>query len=52
MVLGRIEKIKWSQRVSTEKVLERIEEKRTLLNNIRKECQFDWSYSEKKLPPS
>ena len=30
----RMEKIKWSQKVTNEQVLERIAEKRTLLNNI------------------
>ena len=29
----RIEKIKWSEKVTNEQVLERIGEKRTLLNN-------------------
>ena len=40
-------KIKWSEEVTIEKVIERVGEK-TLLNNI----QLDWSYSEKKLPSS
>jgi hypothetical protein len=30
----RMEKIKWSEKVTNEQVLERIGEKRTLLNNI------------------
>ena len=30
----RMEKIKWSEKVTNEQVLERIEEKRILLNNI------------------
>jgi len=30
----RMEKIKWSEKVTNEKVLEPIGEKRTLLNNI------------------
>ena len=43
----RIEKIKWSEKVTNEEVLERIGEKRTLLNNIlRKEANW------KKLPYS
>ena len=32
----RMEKIKWSEKVSNEEVLEHIGEKRTLLNNIRR----------------
>ena len=36
-------KIKWSEKVTNKQVLERIGEKRTLLN---------WPYSEKKLPSS
>jgi hypothetical protein len=31
---GRMEKIKWSEKVTLEQVLDRIGEKRTLLNNI------------------
>ena len=47
----RIEKIKWSsERVTSEQVLERIGEKRILLNDIL--LRKDWSYSEKKLPSS
>ena len=42
----RMEKIKWSERVTNEQVLDRIGEKRTLLKNILR------SYSEKKLPPA
>ena len=34
MVLERMEKIKWSEKVTNEQVLERIREKRTFLNNI------------------
>ena len=30
----RMEKIKWPEKITNEKVLERIGEKRTLLNNI------------------
>ena len=30
----RIEKIKWSEKVTNEQVLDRIGEKRTLLNNV------------------
>jgi hypothetical protein len=39
----RIEKIKWSEKVTNEQALERIGEKRTLLNNIlrRKANWFD-----------
>ena len=44
----RMGKIKWSEKDTDEQVLERIGKKRTLLNNI----QLDWSYCEKKLPPS
>ena len=49
----RMEKIKWSEKVTNEQVLERIGEKRTLLTNIlRRKSQLDRSYSEKKLPSS
>ena len=33
-MFNRIEKIKWSEKVTNEQVLDRIGEKRTLLNNI------------------
>ena len=47
-----MEKIKWSDKVTNEQVLDRTGEKRTLLNNLlRREEQLDRSYSEKKLPP-
>ena len=46
----RMEKIKWSEKVINEHVLDCIGEKRTLLNNILR--RLDRSYSEKKLPPS
>ena len=46
----RMEKIKWSEKVTKEHVLERIGEKRILLNDIL--LRKDWSYSEKKLPSS
>jgi hypothetical protein len=39
---------KWSEKVTNEQVLKCIGEKRTLLNNIL----HNWSYSEKKFPPS
>jgi len=45
----RMEKTKWSEKVTNEQVLDRIGEKRTLLN---KKSQLDRSYSEKKLPAS
>ena len=50
----RMEKVKWSEKVTNEQVLDRIGEKRTLLNNIlrRRANQLYRSYSEKKLPPS
>ena len=48
----RMEKIKWTKKV-TNKVLEGIGEKRMLLNNILcKRSQLDWTYSKKKLPSS
>ena len=46
-----MEIIKWPEEVTNEQVLERIGEKRTLVNNIlRRKFKWDWSYSEKKLP--
>ena len=49
----KMEKTKSSEEVTNEQVLERIGEKRTLVNNIlRRKFKWDWSYSEKKLPPS
>jgi hypothetical protein len=41
-----------SEVVTNVEVLERIGEKRTLLNNILQKSQLDWLYSEKKLPSS
>ena len=46
-----MEKIKWSVKVTNDQVLERIGEKRTLLNNIlRRKSQLDRSYSENCFP--
>ena len=48
----RMEKIKWSEKVTNGQVLEGIGEK-TLLNNIlRRKSSINWSYSEKKCSPS
>ena len=45
----RMEKLKWSERVTNE-VVDLIGEKRTLINNIlRYKIQLSWSYSKKKL---
>ena len=47
-----MENIKWSEQVTNE-VLDRIGEKRTLLNNIlRRKANLIGHISEKKLPPS
>jgi len=43
---------KMVREVTNEQVLEGKGEKRTLLNNILRRRQLDWSYSEKKFPPS
>ena len=53
-----MEKIKWAEKVTNEEVLERIEEKKTLLNNnlrrkaiwighiLRRNCLLPWSNQE------
>ena len=48
----RMEKIKWSEKVTNGEVLDCIGEKRTLPNNIVCKKAKDRSHSEKKLPPS
>ena len=48
----RIERIKWSEKVTNEQVLDLIGEKRTLISNILHRKANWMSYSEKKLPPS
>ena len=47
-----MEKIKWSEKVTNEQVLDLIGEKRTLISNILHRKANWMSYSEKKLPPS
>ena len=47
----RMKRINWSEKVTNEKDLELIEEKRTLLNILSK-SQWVWSYFKKKLPSS
>ena len=41
-----MEEIKWPDKITNEQVLERIGEKRTLVNNIPRISQLDWSYSD------
>ena len=49
----RMEKIKWSEKVTNEQVLDRKGEKRTLLNNIlRREANWLGHILKKELPPS
>ena len=53
MVLEKNGEDKMSNKLTNEQVLERLEEEKTLLNNIiRSKIQLDRSYSEKTLPPS
>ena len=47
-----MEKIKWSEELTNEQVLDRIGEKRAPKLNPTLKSQLDRSYSEKKLPPS
>ena len=48
----RMEKIKCSEKVTNEEVLESIEEKDTSKQYPMQKSQLDWSYSENKLPSS
>jgi hypothetical protein len=48
----RTEKIKWPEKVTNEQVLDRINEKRTLLNILRRKANWIGHILRGKMPPS